>query len=194
MIEGLKPFYNATLRPVGKLLAQMGIHPNVITMAGVALFCGAGWYAFKGQWRISLLFVIAGACMDGLDGLVAREYNKKSVFGAVFDSTCDRLTEIVWISGICAYYALRAPSPLGVLLCIAALSGSFMVSYVKARADGAGVPCTGGILQRPERIILLAACLLIGPRAMPWGLGVMAVVGYVTMVERLIAVAREASK
>jgi CDP-diacylglycerol--glycerol-3-phosphate 3-phosphatidyltransferase len=194
MIEGLKPFYNASLRPIGRFLAHLGIHPNVITLAGVVLFGGAGWFAYAGPWKISLLFVIAGACMDGLDGLVAREYNKKTIFGAIFDSTCDRLTEIVWICGICAFYTLRSPSSAGVLLCIAALSGSLMVSYVKARAEAAGIACTGGILQRPERIIVLAACLLLGPTVMLWGLGAVAVVGYSTVVERLVAVERAARR
>jgi CDP-diacylglycerol--glycerol-3-phosphate 3-phosphatidyltransferase len=114
------------------------------------------------------------------------------LFGAIFDSTCDRITEIVWIGGICAFYGTHTSyGPQGVYLCFAALSGSLMVSYVKARAEGAGIPCPGGILQRPERIIILAVAQLAGPVIMLWGLGLIAVVGYVTVFQRLLTVAAE---
>jgi CDP-diacylglycerol--glycerol-3-phosphate 3-phosphatidyltransferase len=193
MIENLKPFYNDVLRPVGRLLARAQVKPNHVTAAGVVLFCLAGWLAAIGYWKFSAMAVVAGACMDGLDGLVAREFGGTSVFGAIFDSVCDRITEIVWIGGI-AFYYLRHGTDTGVILAFAALSCSMMVSYVKARAEGAGIPCHGGILQRPERIIVVGAGLLIGPTAMLWGLGIVTAASLVTVVQRMAGIVRQCNR
>ena len=127
-----------------------------------------------------------GACMDGLDGLVARETGRKSVFGAILDSTCDRFTEIVLVLGLLLWYVADSRFVLaGTIGCFAAVTGSLMVSYVRARCEGAGVSCTGGIMQRPERIVLFIAGLLCGPVIMLWLLGVVAALSYGTAIGRL---------
>ena len=197
MLESLKPAFNNLLRPLVRPLAAIGLHPNHITLAGLALFCVAAWFVFKGQWMVALVLVIAGSLLDGLDGVVARETGKKSVFGAILDSSCDRLTEIFLIAGVLGYLLtmpmisfskpgitlnLRA---WGIVYCYGAITMSLMVSYVKARCEGAGVPCNRGIMQRPERLILLCIGLLIGPRVMIYILGGLSILGAITVVERI---------
>ncbi|NLD99492.1 MAG: CDP-alcohol phosphatidyltransferase family protein [Fibrobacter sp.] len=193
MLEGLRPLYNKSLRPFARFLSQIGIHPNHITILGLLFFIAAGWYSSLGKWYLALLVVIIGALMDGLDGVLARESGKKTVFGAVLDSSCDRLTEIALFLGILVYYLKTTPlNQAGVILCFAGISGSIMISYIKARCEGAGLPCKGGILQRPERIILLSAGLLSGPYIMLWILSGLNVLAWFTVIQRLIEAASAA--
>lgn len=186
MIEGLKPLYDSALRPVAAIFAKINLHPDVITGIGVAVSVGAGCACAAGRWNLAAVLVFAGSCMDGLDGLVARQTGRQTRFGAVLDSTSDRVTEMAWFFGILAFYALNPVyGAMGMLLAFLAHAGSQMVSYVRARCEGAGISCKGGVLQRPERIVIIVACLLFGPRIMTWGLGVIAVLGYATAAQRL---------
>ncbi len=195
MIEGLKPFYERILRPALRLFVRIGVKPNDLTLFGVFLFGVSGWYCAQGQWWIATAFLIVAAFMDGWDGLLARETNQKSDFGAILDSTCDRITEILLFGGLLAYYAAQpVPNAAGVYLCFAAVTGSLMVSYVKARAEGQGVQCRGGLLQRPERIILLAVFLVSGPTVMLWGIGALSVLAYATVLQRIRIVSRACSR
>jgi CDP-diacylglycerol--glycerol-3-phosphate 3-phosphatidyltransferase len=199
MIEGLKPAFNAILRPIVRPLAFLHIHPNHLTIAGLLLFAGGALMIQKGIWKASLWLVVAGALFDGLDGVLARETGKKSVFGGILDSTCDRLTEIVLLLGVLSYYLTapvfvlftKAPVSLrergwGVALCYTAICMSLMVSYVKARCEGAGIKCNRGLLQRPERIILMCLGIFLGPKKMVWMLGVLSILGGLTVLERII--------
>lgn len=196
MLEGLKPLYNNILRPLVRPLVAIGLHPNHLTLGGLALFAAAAWFIYKDQWVLALGLVIAGSLLDGLDGLVAREAGKKSVFGAILDSGCDRLTEILLIGGVLGYL-LSAPvisfsrpfltlstRAWGLVFCYTAVTMSLMVSYIKARSEGMGVACNRGIMQRPERLILLCAGLLLGPRAMVFILGGLSLLGAITVIER----------
>ncbi|HMD67349.1 MAG TPA: CDP-alcohol phosphatidyltransferase family protein [Chitinivibrionales bacterium] len=185
MIEGLKPFYNSVLSPVAKILAKAGIHPNAITVSGVALSGAAAYFCAVGHWPLAALLVFCGSCMDGLDGLVSRETGKQTRFGAVLDSVADRVTETAWFFGLLLYYAANPThGGAGIYLAFLAHAGSQMVSYVRARCEGAGIACKEGILQRPERIVIIIACLLLGPAVMMWGLGIIAVLGFATALQR----------
>jgi CDP-diacylglycerol--glycerol-3-phosphate 3-phosphatidyltransferase len=187
MIENLKPFYNSVLNPVARLCARIHLHPHAVTALGVALSIAAGYFCAAGKWYAAALLVFAGSCMDGLDGLVARQAGKTTAFGAVLDSCCDRITEAAWFFGILWFYVHRpAYHGAGVYLAFLAMAGSLMVSYVRARCEGAGITCREGMFQRPERIIVLVACLLAGPVIMIWGLGLLSVLACVTVVQRLI--------
>jgi CDP-diacylglycerol--glycerol-3-phosphate 3-phosphatidyltransferase len=191
MIENLKPLYNATLRPFARGLHRIGFTPNKVTVTGTLLFLIASTITAFGHWHIGLAIGFIGALFDGMDGIIARECNLTSTFGAVLDSVCDRLTEIFWLAGLTWWYLTLSPDKtLGPMLCFAAATGSLMVSYVRARAEGAGISCLGGIMQRPERLIFLAVFQLLGPKVMLWGLGALAVLSWGTSVERIVAVYR----
>ncbi len=187
MIEVLKPFYNAVLMPAARIFARAKISPNVITFLGLCLSAIAGWFAATGRWNLAAVFIIIGSCMDGLDGLMARMHNQKTVFGAIFDSTANRLTEIFWLLGIFIFFVRHPVWGAMPLFCaFLAITGSLMVSYVRARCEGAGVPCTSGILQRPERIVVIGLCFFGGPKIMQWGLALISVLAYATVVQRMI--------
>lgn len=195
MLESLKPLYNKTLKPLALVLGKTGLTPNHLTIAGVLSFAAAATLCVFDQWKLSLLLVIAGGIFDGLDGVLARETGQQSVFGSILDSSCDRLTEIFLLLGIMiTYLRLSPPDFSGAVLCFTAISASLMVSYVKARCEGASVPCKGGILQRPERIILLSFGLLTGAGVMIWVLVVISVLGFFTSIQRLFEAARYCKK
>lgn len=168
------------------MLARLRIHPDVLTTVGLILFLIGGWLTALGYWRSALFALVTGSLMDGLDGVLARETDRRSTFGAIFDSVCDRFTEIIWIGSIIVYYLRNGFfNGVYVYLSFAAITGSLMVSYVKARAEGAGIECSKGILQRPERLIILALFQLLGPQIMPWGLGIIATLAFLTVFQRI---------
>jgi CDP-diacylglycerol---glycerol-3-phosphate 3-phosphatidyltransferase len=189
MIEKLKPFYNNVLSPVAAALEKINVHPNVVTIAGVAVSIAAGYLAATGKWSLAALVVSIGACLDGLDGVLARRTDRKTSFGAVLDSTCDRVTEMAWFFGLIVYY-LKHPvwGHIGIYLSYAALCGSILVSYIRARAEGETLWCSAGILQRPERIIILIACFFLGPKAMIIGMALLTLFASITVVQRLVIV------
>jgi CDP-diacylglycerol---glycerol-3-phosphate 3-phosphatidyltransferase len=202
MIEGLKPFFNSLLRPLVRPAIALGIRPNHLTIAGLALSGIASWLVCAGRWATACIVFAAGSLLDGLDGVLARESNQKSTFGAILDSSCDRLTEIILLSGVLGrFLTFQAPLdreilslPLhvwGVLFCYSAITMSLMVSYIKARCEGAGVSCSRGVLQRPERIILLCAGLLAGPAVMVCVLSAITLLAAVTAGQRLFEAYRK---
>ncbi|MBW1669676.1 MAG: CDP-alcohol phosphatidyltransferase family protein [Deltaproteobacteria bacterium] len=144
-------------------------------MTGLVLSAAAGLFFSQGSffWA-AWIVVLAGIC-DTLDGQIARENNKRSNFGAFFDSTLDRYGDMFFFIGLAYFFSggktfflfqvvetKTGPSPWTVLVIILAIAGSFMVSYTRARAEGLGVECKEGVMQRPERITLLVIGSLLG--------------------------------
>jgi CDP-diacylglycerol--glycerol-3-phosphate 3-phosphatidyltransferase len=189
MIESLRPLYTTLLKPISLFFIRFDIHPNILTIGGVLLFSIGGWLLILDYWKLSLLFGIIGALMDGLDGIIARETGKISSFGGILDSICDRFTEIIWFGSVIVYYFLNNTNqPIykaAVFLSFLAATGSIMVSYVRARAEAADIECKKGILQRPERLIILALFQFFGPFYMVFGLGFVAIVSYITVFQRI---------
>ena len=197
--------YLRITEPVGRLMVRWGVHPNVITVAGLLLSIVAGLvYAtgsfFWGAWVLAL----AGAC-DTLDGQLAREAGKESRFGAFLDSTLDRYGEVAvflglawWFSGGAAFKgggtSGEGASPWAVVFIVLAVAGSLMVIYSRARAEGLGVECKAGFMQRPERIVvliigsLLGGLPLIGLFIMKLTLFSLAVLANVTAIQRIVHV------
>jgi CDP-diacylglycerol--glycerol-3-phosphate 3-phosphatidyltransferase len=195
MLESLKPLYNATLRPAARFCDRIGLHPNHITIFGLLCFIEAGVLTCLNSWHYALLLVIAGSLMDGLDGVLARESGKKSRFGAILDSSFDRLTEMALLGGLLVFYQeFEKYREAGPILCFCVLSSSVMVSYVKARCEGAGIACSRGLMQRPERLILLSFGLLLGPYVMFWILIAMLTLGAVTVFQRFFEAAANCRK
>ena len=167
--------YFKIVGPVGDLFARAGIHPNILSIAGLLLSIVAGLiYCHGSFFWAAWVVVLAGIC-DTLDGRIARQTNKKSEFGAFFDSTLDRYSDMFLFIGLAYYFAGGRPflmplqagaspevSPWTVTAIILAIAGSFMVSYTRARAEGLGLECKAGMMQRPERITLLVLGSLLG--------------------------------
>lgn len=148
--RGIGVFRDSPLTP--NMLTLFGL---VITIAGAALV--AAGYLFRGG--IVLLFA---GLFDILDGALARAAGKVYRYGAFLDSTVDRYSEGAVYMGLLIFYLARH-SALEPVLILAALAGSFLVSYVRARAQSLGFTCDVGILARPERVVIIVAGLLLYP-------------------------------
>lgn len=157
------------INPFIKFLIKMGITPNMITFIGLILNVLASivliYGAEKGE-RMDHVYVgwagfiiLLGGLMDMVDGRLARVANMSSDYGALFDSVLDRYSEMFMFLGIC-YYLVSYDYFLSSLFAFIAMIGSVMVSYTRARAEGLGVSASVGIMQRPERILLIGIAAL----------------------------------
>ncbi len=161
----------------------MGIHPSALTFLGLIFSLGAAVAYAKGHFPLAgILFLLAGVC-DMTDGPVARITGKSSPFGAFLDSSVDRYSEILVYLGLGAYY-VRAQQVEWVAVFLA-FSGSLMVSYTRARAEGLGQECHVGWVQRPERLAILILASLLGPRVAGWSLWLLAGLSHLTAAQRI---------
>ncbi len=183
----------STRRTVERLvapLARTGIDPNALTVAGLmvsavtAVCIGFGWTVAGG-----LLVLITGG-FDMLDGAVARVSGNGSRFGAFLDSTLDRWAEGLIFTGL-VWYFVAQDARIEVVLAVTTMVGSMLISYTRARAEGLGVDCEVGILQRPERLLVLGISLLGPAWLLSAGMWLLSVVTQVTAVQRILHVHRE---
>lgn len=148
----------AIVNPFGKLLEATKIHPNVVTVAGLLFSILSGYLFWKGYFGFAgWALILSGAC-DVLDGRLARNTRQNSPFGALFDSTVDRYSEIAVFIGLAAFFN----SIYITMVIIMAIAGSLLTSYVRARAEGLDLECKIGLMQRPERITFIATAAILG--------------------------------
>jgi CDP-diacylglycerol--glycerol-3-phosphate 3-phosphatidyltransferase len=138
----------------------------------------------KGHLRIGGLLILAGGFCDCIDGNLARSTGKASRFGALFDSTIDRYSEMVMFLGI-LYYCIVTDAGLTAVAAFVALGGSIMVSYTRARAESLGFEAHAGLMQRPERIVFFGLGALIHPLAFKLAIWAVAVFANLTAMQRL---------
>lgn len=187
--ELFKARANQVLEPPVRFLAGRGLSPNLLTVAGfllnalVGLVLALGW-VFPGGF-----LVLFAGLFDLLDGALARLAGRTSRFGALLDSVLDRFSEAAILAGLLWLY-LSQESVVEPLLLFAVLLGSFMVSYVRARAEGLGMDCEVGLAARPERVLLLALGLLFSQ--MVWSLALLALLTHFTVAQRVWHVWRQA--
>ncbi|MDL2212558.1 CDP-alcohol phosphatidyltransferase family protein [Bacteroides sp. OttesenSCG-928-N06] len=152
--------------PLIKGMVKVGITPNFITTTGLILnilaaciFMVGGYHGERGDFSYvgwgGFIILFAGL-FDMIDGRLARVGNMSSTYGALYDSVLDRYSELITLFGIC-YYLILQGYFFSSMFAFVALIGSMMVSYVRARAEGLGIECKGGFMQRPERVILTGA-------------------------------------
>ncbi|MCI6838366.1 MAG: CDP-alcohol phosphatidyltransferase family protein [Prevotella sp.] len=152
------------INPLIKGMIRVGITPNFITTTGFVLnVVAAGFFVYAAIYQpydLALIgwgggIVLFAGLFDMMDGRLARMGNMSSVFGALWDSTLDRYSELFTLFGICTYFLLNGWEWMGVVTFLA-MVGSVMVSYVRARAEGLDIECKVGLMQRPERVVLTA--------------------------------------
>lgn len=182
-VEALKARIRKLLDPLTLAVARMGIHPAALTMLGLAFSVVAGVAYAKGRFPLGgILLLLAGLC-DMTDGPVARATGKGSSFGAFLDSSIDRYSELWVYLGLSAYFVqVQRIEWVAVFL---AFSGSLMVSYTRARAEGLGEDCRVGWVQRPERLTLLIIASLLGVEVTGWILWVLAGLSHLTAAQRI---------
>jgi CDP-diacylglycerol--glycerol-3-phosphate 3-phosphatidyltransferase len=181
--DWLKSGYLRLIDPVAGWLVARRVHPNTITAIGTACSVIGGVIYGTGHIRTAGLFLGLTALFDVLDGTVARRSNRSSTFGAFLDSTLDRLADGAVLGGLAVYYALNAQhhsTPM-VIVCLAGIIGAFLTSYTRARAEALGIDAKVGMLQRPERVVLLSAPQgIFGLALNGWVLGIIIVILTVT--------------
>ena len=170
-------------------LARLGLTPNGATFLGFILAVCAAYLLARGALFSGGLLLLSGAFFDMVDGHLARATKQTSTFGAFWDSTLDRYSESITFIALIVYYAGLATGRSEIVLLAITLVGSLMVSYTRARAEALQIECKVGLLQRPERIILLIAGLLTG-----WMLTVLwllAILSNLTALQRIYQVYTE---
>ena len=185
--------FRAVVRPLVHALDRLGVSPLGVTLAGLAFSAAAAVVIAGGRLRLGALLLMLGAGLDMVDGDLARLQGRASKQGAFLDSNLDRLAEAFVFLGLLWFYltALPQPRPVTAMLAMAAVVGSLTTSYARARAEGLGTTCGEGLLQRPERMVLLLVGLLLGWRGLEWIIGVLAVLSLTTTVQRIIHVSRK---
>ena len=199
MPEWFKNGFVRLLNPVVAALVRNRVHPNIISTFGFLVTLAGAILIFQRSIITGVVVFLIGGMMDILDGRVARETGLASKFGSFYDSTLDRVSEIVVYFSLYAYFR---PLPnfwwVGYVV-ILAMVGSLMVSYTRAKAEALGVECKVGTMQRPERVVLLGVGGLLIPVfaqiAPGWryaplllAIGLIAVLANITALERIYSV------
>lgn len=174
--DGIQKGIYFIINPFVKFLIRIGVTPNMVTtigllgnLAAACIIAWAGYLAAIDPTHLRFDLVTWGGAVtilfslfDMLDGQVARLGNMESRFGALYDSVLDRYCELLTL-GALSYFLIMAGYPIGALVTFVALVGSIMVSYVRARAEGVGIECKVGFMQRPERVVVTSVgCLACG--------------------------------
>jgi phosphatidylinositol phosphate synthase len=156
--NAIKDGYVRLLEPIAAMLVRRRVSPNVITTLGtICSIIGGAIYATghisTGGWFLSIT-----ALFDVLDGTVARRTNRTTAFGAFYDSTLDRVADGAVLAGLTVFYAtsVRHGNVPMLIVCLVGMLGGFLVSYTRARAEALGVNAKVGVMQRPERVVLLS--------------------------------------
>ena len=197
----IKTAYTAAARGLASKsmtgLARTRVTPNQLTAAGVTL-CAAGGVLVYFEYRDELLFYwlgalvfVVGSILDILDGALARAGGKQTPFGAFIDSTTDRASEAFMLGSVGLVF-MRHEHELALGLTIAAIAGSFLVSYTRARAEALNLKGDVGIGSRAERVVVVTAGLALAPWGfLPWAIAILAATAWFTVVQRVLHVRRQ---
>jgi len=167
--------------PLSQIAKRIPLSPNTLTIVGFLITVVAALVIPK-RIRLGGILILIGGIFDALDGVVARTRGNATKFGAFLDSMLDRYSDAFLFLAI-AWYLLERNNFTGALLSLGTLVGAFLISYARARAEGLGESCHKGIMERPERIILLAFAAITG-WLMPI-LWIMIVLTHITVFQRI---------
>jgi CDP-diacylglycerol---glycerol-3-phosphate 3-phosphatidyltransferase len=199
MLNPLRPAMKLLFTPVGKVLARTPITPNAVTLIGTIGVAGGG----LGLFPIGEMFPGALTCtifvlLDMVDGTLARIKGTTGDWGAFFDSTMDRIADAGIFSGLVIWFYRGGHNPLLGAVCLFCLVAGFLVSYVKARAQGLGLKCDVGLIERPERMLISLIAVGVSGLGVPYilniGLWALAAGSAFTFWQRMRAVYLEAKQ
>ncbi|WP_067600793.1 phosphatidylinositol phosphate synthase [Nocardiopsis listeri] len=177
--------------PLGRSLARIGLTPNIVTIVGAAgVVISALYFYPRGQLYAGSVVITVFALFDMLDGAVARAGDSASAFGAFLDSSLDRIADAAVLAGLMWWFVGEGDDPLLAGLTLFCLIGGFMVSYIKARAEGLGVNCDVGVAERTERLVIILVAVGLSALGVPYvlagGLWLLAGMSLITILQRLI--------
>jgi archaetidylinositol phosphate synthase len=179
--KNLKPVWENLTFPVVEFLSRLNIHPNFLTILGLVFTGFSVPFIATGKFFIGGLMVLAGAACDALDGHLARTSKKVSKFGALLDSTLDRVSDFLPLLGLALYFAEK---PLWLVITLFNILFWFLVSYIRARIEGLGFKGKiGGLFERPERLTVLVLSLFLN--MVEVGLLITLAGSFITILQRL---------
>ena len=196
--EALKHGYTRGARQLAsrsmRSLARTRVTPNALTAAGVTL-CAASAVLVYLEYRDELLFFwlgaivfVVGSLLDILDGALARQSGKGTPFGAFLDSTTDRVSEALMLGAIVLVFS-RDGNEVALAFAVAAIAGSFLVSYTRARAEALGLRGDIGLGSRAERVAVITAGLVLAPwGVLPWAIYALTATAWLTVAQRVLGV------
>ena len=189
-----RALFSYVINPTARFLLRLGVTPNAVTIAGtvgvlIGSYLGAFGHLFWGTWVVT-----ASALTDALDGTMARMRGGSGRFGALLDSSMDRIADAAVFGAVTFYMANRGNPYGGMVAALICLAFGQVVSYVKARAQSLNLDADVGIAERLERLIIVGIGGLLGSAGLDWGLPAalwfLAVLSIVTVFQRLIHAAR----
>jgi len=189
--DRMRARFGGVLDTVGGFFNRVGVHPNVMTVAGAIGNAVAAVLLAEGHIVAGGVVVLAMGAFDALDGTMARLRGGGTAWGAFLDSVSDRYSELLLLGGLVYYYTLRQ-DVWGVMLAYAAAAGSVLVSYTRARAEALGWEAKVGILTRLERYLVFAPALVLNVPLL--GVAVIAVGANITALQRIAFVHRMAHR
>ena len=187
--ESLRAPVTRFITPICRGLIKLGVSANMVTAIGALLTMLAAIFTFpRGHFFLGTMLIIFFVLFDLLDGTIARLSEKGSnAWGALLDSTLDRLTDAV-ILGSILWFFIDIKDPLVPLVLLTIVFG-FLISYIKARSESLGIECNGGFAERSERIIIVLTTTgfagLGAPYVMGVGFWILAIASFVTVIQRL---------
>jgi len=187
--ESLRAPVTRFITPICRGLIKLGVSANMVTAIGALFTMLAAIFTFpRGHFFLGTMLIIFFVLFDLLDGTIARLSEKGSnAWGALLDSTLDRLTDAV-ILGSILWFFIDNKDPLVPLVLLTIVFG-FLISYIKARSESLGIECNGGFAERSERIIIVLTTTgfagLGAPYVMGVGFWILAIASFVTMIQRL---------
>jgi CDP-diacylglycerol---glycerol-3-phosphate 3-phosphatidyltransferase len=201
VLDRVKQGYTAGARSLASRsivgLARTRVTPNALTTAGVSLCIAAAvlaYFEYRSEllfyWLAALVFVV-GSVLDILDGALARAGGKTTPFGSFLDSTTDRVGEGAMLGAIALIFS-RHGNEIALAATVAAIAGSFLVSYTRAKAEGLGLRGDVGLGSRAERVVVITAGLVLAPwGVLQWAIYLLAATAWLTVVQRILHVRRQ---
>jgi len=197
MLSKLKGWFTHLTNPVANVLISLGVTANTVTILGFVINVVAGVLFAYERLILAGILIVVGGSFDMIDGAVARMRKVRNSSGALLDSVVDRYSEGAIFMGIAVYFYKSGGlyGILGILLTFATMIGSFLVSYARARSEGLAVECNVGLMQRTERLVLLAISviangilkdLVANNLILIMVLGILTIFTHITAVHRLI--------
>jgi CDP-diacylglycerol---glycerol-3-phosphate 3-phosphatidyltransferase len=189
----LQDWVRSGARRVVPALRALHLTPNVLTMLGLGICAGSAILIALGFLLPGGLLLLIASGFDILDGALARVSGREQRYGAFLDSTVDRYAEAMTSIALLYYFVAHGHHTLEPMLVVFVLTGSLLVSYVRARAQSLGFDGDGGLLARPERVVITVIGLVIAPLLI-WALWILAILTNVTAVQRIWVVWQQARR
>lgn len=182
--KSIQKWFLRLVDPVIEFIVHFNVHPNFFTVLGLLSSMIGAYFFARHNLRIGAIYILIGGLCDIIDGKVARKSGLSSKFGALFDSSLDRFSEVFMFLGVAIFFVKSGYSTTSIMVFLG-LGGSMMVSYVRARAEGLGYACKVGIMQRPERIVYISAGALIHEYVLVVVVWMVAILANFTAIQRM---------